>query len=485
MNRFCFRPRFVWIGAMIALAPALVAAAQRPPNVVIILSDDQGYADVGCFGAEGFTTPHLDRMAAEGMRFQDFHVASSVCSPSRAALMTGSYPQRVGLPVVLEADSPYGLNADEQTIPELLKAAGYATGMVGKWHLGDRPQFLPTRHGFDEYFGIPYSNDQWPRHPTKKIFFPDLPLMEGEKVIEYNPDQTQLVRRYTERAVQFIERSGQQPFCLYLCHHMPHVPLFVSEAFRGKSARGPYGDACMEVDWSVGQVLDALKRLKIDDDTLVVYLSDNGPWLAYGNHGGSARPLREGKTSSFEGGFRVPCIMCWPGHIPAGRVSLELATSMDLLPTLVRLAGAEPPKNQIDGKDIWPLMSGQAGAKTPHEAFFYYNAWSLEGVRSGQWKMLLPHTRYSVSEPGADGMPGKQEWVTASLALYDLLNDPGETSDVVLEHPDVVERLLKLVAAVRDDLGDGAMRINPEKKDFFQARRLFRIPGQNVRPPGR
>ncbi len=306
MNRFYFRPQLVWIGAMLALLPALVAAAERPPNVVIILSDDQGYADVGCFGAEGFTTPHLDRMAAEGMRFQDFHVASSVCSPSRAALMTGSYPQRVGLPVVLEADSPYGLNADEQTIPELLKAAGYATGMVGKWHLGDRPQFLPTRHGFDEYFGIPYSNDQWPRHPTKKIFFPDLPLMEGEKVVEYNPDQTQLVRRYTERAVQFIERERQQPFFLYLCHHMPHVPLFVSEAFRGKSARGPYGDACMEVDWSVGQVLDALKRLKIDDDTLVVFLSDNGPWLTYGNHGGSAGRCAKGRRPVSKAVFAFP-----------------------------------------------------------------------------------------------------------------------------------------------------------------------------------
>ena len=478
--------RFVLVGRGLCARPGTGGGGRdRPPNVIIILSDDQGYADVGCFGAEGFTTPRLDRMAEEGMRFQEFHVASSVCSPSRAALLTGSYPQRVGLPVVLEADSPYGLNADEETVPELLKQAGYATGMVGKWHLGDRPQFLPIRHGFDEYFGIPYSNDQWPRHPTKKIFFPDLPLMEGDRVIEYNPDQTQLVRRYTERAVQFIERNQQQPFFLYLCHHMPHVPLFVSESFRGKSARGPYGDACMEVDWSVGEVLDTLKRLSVDEQTLVIFLSDNGPWLSYGDHGGSAKPLREGKTSSFEGGFRVPCIMRWPGHVPAGRVSLELATSMDLLPTLVKLAGAPPPKNQIDGKNIWPLMAGDRDARTPHEAFYYYNAWQLEGVRSGRWKLMLPHTRYAVAEPGSGGMPGKQEWATASLALYDLLNDPGETSDVALEHPDVVEQLLKLVAAARDDLGDGTMRVNPEKKDFFQARRLFRIPGKNVRPPGR
>ncbi|MBS0208220.1 MAG: sulfatase [Planctomycetes bacterium] len=468
---------------LVVVAPAIALA--RQPNVIIILSDDQGYADLGCYGAEGFTTPHLDQMAVEGMRFQEFHVASSVCSPSRAALMTGCYPQRVGLPVVIEADSPYGLSAAEETLPELLRRAGYATGMVGKWHLGDRPQFLPTRHGFDQYFGIPYSNDQWPRHPTKKIFFPDLPLMEQEKIVEYNPDQSLLVQRYTERAVKFIESNRDRPFFLYLCHHMPHVPLFVSEKFRGKSPRGSYGDACMEVDWSVGEVLSALKRAKIDEDTLVVFLSDNGPWLSYGNHGGSAKPLREGKTTSFEGGFRVPCIARWPGHVAAGRVCLELTTAMDLLPTIARLAGAPLPTNKIDGLDIWPLMAGEHGAKTPHQAFYYYNAWNLEAVRSGPWKLMLPHTRYAVVEPGADGMPGKHEWTNATLALYDMVNDPGETSDVSLEHPDVVEQLMKHVAAAREDLGDGAMRVNPEKKDFFQARKLFRIPGKNTRPPGR
>jgi arylsulfatase A len=474
-----------WL-ALVATPLTIQAAApvKRPPNIVIMLSDDQGYADVGCFGAEGFTTPNLDRMAAEGMRFQEFHVASSVCSPSRAALMTGCYPQRVGLPVVLEADSAIGLSAAEDTIPELLKRAGYATGMVGKWHLGDRPQFLPIRHGFDEYFGIPYSNDQWPRHPTKKIFFPDLPLMEQDRVIEYNPDQTQLVRRYTERAVQFIERHQKRPFFLYLAHHSPHVPLFVSERFRGKSARGLYGDACMELDWSAGEVLATLERLKIDEQTLVIFFSDNGPWLSYGNHGGSAKPLREGKTTSFEGGFRVPCIMRWPGHVPAGRVCLELATSMDLLPMLVKLAGAHAPSHRIDGKNIWPLMAGERGAKSPHEAFYYYNAWQLEAVRVGPWKLMLPHTRYAVVEPGADGMPGKHEWTNATLALYDVVNDPGETSDVALEHPDVVEQFLERVATAREDLGDGTLRVNPEKKDFFQARRLFRIPGKNTRPPG-
>jgi arylsulfatase len=267
---------------IVALTPFSQARAglERAPNIIIILSDDQGFADVGCYGAEGFTTPNLDRMADEGMRFLDFHVAASVCSPSRAALMTGSYPQRVGLPVVIEVDSPFGLNADEETLPELLKRAGYATGMVGKWHLGDRPQFLPRQHGFDEYFGVPYSNDQWPWHPTKKLFFPDMRVVDGDKIVEYNPDQSQLVRRYTERALEFIDRNREQPFFLYLCHHMPHVPLAASEAFRGKSARGPYGDACMEVDWSVGQVLAKLKELTLDDETLVIFVSDNGPGLS-------------------------------------------------------------------------------------------------------------------------------------------------------------------------------------------------------------
>ncbi|HWB00207.1 MAG TPA: sulfatase, partial [Pirellulales bacterium] len=376
---------------------------------MIILTDDQGYADLGCFGAEGFATPNLDRMAREGMRFQEFHVASSVCSPSRAALMTGCYPQRVGLPVVLEADSETGLSADEETLPELLKQAGYATGMFGKWHLGDRPQFLPTRHGFDEYFGTPYSNDQWPRHPTKKIFFSDLPLMEGEKIVAYNPDQSQFTRWYTERSIDFIERHKDEPFFLYIAHNMPHVPLAASDRFQGKSARGPYGDACEEIDWSVGEVLATLKRLELDERTLVIFFSDNGPWLTYGNHGGSAKPLREGKSTSFEGGFRVPCIMRWPRHVAEGRVCLELATAMDILPTVVRMAGAKPPKKKIDGHDISALMAGEHGAKSAYDVFYYYNAWSLEGIRTGRWKLLLPHTRYAVTEPGRDGMPGKQE----------------------------------------------------------------------------
>jgi arylsulfatase A-like enzyme len=479
---------FLWLAALLLLPQvALAAASSRPPrpNVVIVLTDDQGFADLGCYGATGFQTPNLDRMAREGMRFLDFYVASSVCSPSRAALMTGCYPQRVGLPVVLEADSAIGLNSREETIAELLQQAGYATGLIGKWHLGDRPEFLPTRHGFQEYFGLPYSNDMTPNHPTKKTFFPDLPLMEGERVVAYNPDQSRLTGMYTERAVAFIEKHKDHPFFLELAHNMPHVPLHVSEAFRGKSKQGLYGDACQELDWSVGEVLATLKRLDLDDRTLVIFLSDNGPWLSYGNHAGSAKPLRDGKTTCYEGGLRVPCLMRWPGQIPGGRVCLEVATSMDILPTVAALAGAKLPRLPIDGKDMWPLASGQLHAESPHKEFFYYNAWQLEAVRSGNWKLMLPATRYAIVEPGHDGLPGKHEWVNSSLALYDLQNDVGEATDVALEHPEIVERLLALVAAARDDLGDGVIRVNPEKKDFFQARRIYQIPGKHTREPGR
>ena len=478
------------LGAVLWLLAGSALADQAPsegrkPNFIVILTDDQGYADLGCFGAEGFQTPHLDRMAAEGLRFSDFYVGSSVCSPSRAALLTGCYPQRVGLPVVLEADSETGLSSEEQIIPQILKPQGYVTGMFGKWHLGDRPQFLPTRHGFDEYFGLPYSNDMWPNHPTKKNFFPDLPLMEGEKIVAYNPDQTQLTTWYTERSVKFIESHKDRPFFLYLAHNMPHVPLHVSDKFKGKSQRGLYGDACMEIDWSVGQVLATLNRLGLDDNTLVIFTSDNGPWLSYGNHAGSAKPLRDGKTTTFDGGQRTPCIMRWPGRIPTGRVCREIVTAMDILPTVAMLAGSKLPEKPIDGKNIWPLMTGELGAKSPHEAFFYYNAWQLEAVRSGKWKLVLPHQYYAVAVPGKDGMPGQHTWASITASLFDLENDIGEESDVSGEHTDVVDRLLRLVAQAREDLGDGVLRVNPEKKDFFQARRLYRIPGKNTRPPGR
>ena len=453
-----------------ALERTSTGASVDRPNLVIVFCDDVGYADVGVFGARGYKTPNLDRMAAEGVKFTDFYAAAASCTPSRAALMTGCYPQRVGLPNVIGPSAKIGISSAEQTIAEVLKPLGYATACYGKWHLGHHPKFLPMRHGFDDYFGLPYSNDMWPNHPTNKRF-PDLPLIEGERVIEYNPDQTQLTTWYTEHAVRFIEKNKDQPFFLYLPHSMAHVPLFVSDKFKGKSEQGLYGDVMMEIDWSVGQILSTLKRLGIDKKTLVIFSSDNGPWLSYGDHAGSAKPLREGKGTTFDGGQRESTIMRWPGQIPAGTVCKEPASTMDILPTIAKLTGAQLPAHTIDGKDIWPLMSGERGAKSPHEAFFYYRGYALEAVRSAKWKLHLPHSYRSLGgrKGGTGGQPVKYEQAKIGQALFDLEKDIGEQHDVSAQYPDVVERLLGLAQRMREDLGDSAKKIT----------------GKNRRPPGR
>ncbi len=439
------------------------------PNFVIIFCDDLGYADVGCFGAKGFTTPNIDRMAAEGMRFTDFYVGAPFCSPSRAAILTGCYPQRVGIPGVLFPNHKHGLNPDETTIADMLKPKGYATACVGKWHLGHHPEFLPTQHGFDEFFGLPYSNDMWPKHPNNKRHkFPDLPLIEGSSTVELNPDQSQLTTRYTERSVKFIEKNRDKPFFLYLAHTMPHVPLFVSDKFKGKSQQGLYGDVVMEIDWSVGQILSTLKRQGLDEKTIVIFTSDNGPWLVLGNHGGSAEPLREGKGTTFDGGQREACVMRWPGKIPAGLICNEVSTTMDILPTFAGLAGAKLPARTIDGKDIRPLMANLPGARSPHEAIFFYNGWNLQAVRSGRWKLHLPHGYKHVAEAGKDGRPGKSVRKNIGFALFDLKTDISERHNVAEKHPRVVGRLLKLAEQMRRDLGDGK-----------------KMTGRNRRPPGR
>jgi arylsulfatase A-like enzyme len=446
--------------AILAVASAGLLAgqvkAERLPNFVLIYCDDLGYADIGPFGAQGYATPHLDRMAAEGMKCTRFVSAAAVCSASRAALLTGCYPQRVGILGALGPGSKVGIHEDEILIPELLKQRGYATAIFGKWHLGDHPQFLPTRHGFDHYFGLPYSNDMWPHHPTAGHRYPPLPLIEGEKVIQTMPDQSQLTTWYTERAVAFIEQHRDRPFFLYLPHSMPHVPLFVSDKFKGKTQRGLFGDVIAEIDWSVGQILTTLARLGLDEHTLVFFSSDNGPWLSYGNHAGSAGPLREGKGTTFNGGHYEPTLFRWPGKIPAGTTCRELASTIDLLPTLARLAGVELPRDRvIDGRDLWPLLSGQPGAKTPHEVFYYYWNNGLEAVESGPWKLHLPHPyRTLAGEPGRDGQPGPYKQAQIGLALFQIEEDVGEQRDVAAEHPQVVERLLALAEKARDDLGD-------------------------------
>ena len=438
--------------------------AGRLPNIVVIFTDDQGYGDVGVFGAKGYNTPNLDRLARDGTKFTNFHVAQAVCSASRAALLTGCYPNRIGIHGALGPAATHGLNVDETTLPELLKARGYATGMAGKWHLGHREPFLPPRHGFDESLGLPYSNDMWPRHPEARAgTYPSLPLLQDGKVVDADvtpEDMNQLTTLYTERAVSFIERHRAEPFFFYLAHAMPHVPLAVSDKFRGKSQQGLYGDVIMEIDWSVGEVLRALERNGLADDTLVIFTSDNGPWLSYGNHAGSAGPLREGKGTAWEGGTRVPCLIRWPGHIPAGKVNDAYAMTIDLLPTVAGLVGADLPSRPIDGRDVWPLLLGRSGAKNPHEGYgLWYAQNELQAVVSGdgRWKLILAHRYRTLAgrEGGRDGVPSKyQNADVVTPSLYDLKRDVGEMTDVAADHPDVVQSLLSFAEKCRSELGD-------------------------------
>lgn len=409
-----------------------------PPNIVVILADDLGYADVGCFGAEGIRTPNLDRMADEGMRFTQFYVAAPTCSPSRAGLLTGLIPQRVGVTRVLFPLETIGLAPQQVTIAEVLRDTGYATACIGKWHLGRPMQFLPTLQGFDYFFGLPYSNDMSPKYSNDPNAhkWPPLPLMRGTQIIETEPDQSLLTRRYTIDALQFIEENRDQPFFLYIAHTMPHVPLFASRPFRGKSGRGLYGDVVEELDWSVGQILDAIDRYDLTENTLVVFTSDNGPWLERGEHGGSATPLRGGKATAYEGGFRVPTIMRWPGVIPEGSTCDEIASTLDFMPTFAALADAVPP-SFLDGQDLWPLMTGQPNAKTSYEEFFYWNHTGLRAVRVGPWKLHVQQTRDGVTYPPE---------------LYNLDEDVGETRNVIAQYPDVWQDLRERVARHRQEM---------------------------------
>ncbi len=436
-------------------------APQRPPNFIIVYADDLGYVDIGSFSARTGDsrprTPNLDRMAAEGIRLTNFYVAQAVCSASRAALLTGTYPNRIGIQGALNHTATHGINPDELTIAEVLKPRGYATAIYGKWHLGHQKPFLPLQHGFDEYFGLPYSNDMWSRHPERKDFYPDLPLIEGDEVVQRDPDQSQLTKWYTERAVRFIELNRDKPFFLYVPHAMPHVPLFASADFKGKTPGGLYGDVIAEIDWSVGRILDAVKRTGQDDNTLVIFTSDNGPWMSYGNHAGSPGPFRESKATTFEGGVRVPFVARWPGHIPKGSVGHLPAMTIDLLPTLAQLAGASIAAERlslIDGRDLWPLLSNQPGAGAPHDALYFFWGTELQAVRSGNWKLHLPHPYQALELAGRDGSPGKYARKEIELSLFDLESDPGESTNVAGRHPEVVKKLLQYAERARGDLGD-------------------------------
>jgi arylsulfatase A-like enzyme len=441
--------------------------ADRLPNVVVIFMDDMGYADIGAFGAKTYPTPNLDRMAEEGRIFTDFYVTQAVCSASRAGLLTGCYNVRVGILGALGPSANHGLNDSEVTLAEICKQKDYATACYGKWHLGHHRKFLPMQHGFDDYFGLPYSNDMWPYHPGVRHLsleerlkrWPHLPLIDGNEVInaQVTPkDQEQLTTQYTERAVQFIEQNKDQPFFLYVPHSMVHVPLYVSDKFKGKSNAGLFGDVMMEVDWSVGQILDTLRKHDLQQDTLVIFTSDNGPWLSYGDHAGSAGPLREGKGTMFDGGCRESCVMWWPGKIPAGTSCSVPAMTIDILPTVAHLIDAQLPEHKIDGRNIWPLIAGDDSATSPHEAYFMYYGRQLQAVRSGKWKLHFPHNyRTMAGKPGGTGgIPNAYSTGKIGLELFDLDTDIGETTDVSAQHPQIVQHLSELADQMRQDLGD-------------------------------
>lgn len=446
----------MWMAVFcLVFAGAAAHGAEGKPNIVLMFVDNLGNGDIGCFGSTLHRTPHIDRMAAEGTKFTSFYVASGVCTPSRAALMTGCYPRRVNMHIsdkngaVLQPVAAKGLNPDEVTIAEVLKAAGYATTCIGKWHLGDQPQFLPTRQGFDEFFGIPYSDDM--TKDKRPDVWPELPLLRGEKVVEAPVDRDYLVKRCTEEAIAFIERNRERPFFVYLPHTMPgSTPHpFSSPAFRGKSRNGDYGDAVEELDWSAGEILAALRRLALDGRTLVIFTSDNGAVQRNPPQGTNA-PYRGPAYDTSEGAMRMPCVMRWPGRIPAGKVNDALCSTMDFLPTFAALAGAALPAVPIDGHDIRPLLLGETGeTESPwdREGFFYYRVEQLQAVRAGPWKLYLPLDAKLINLA--------QKTAPAKAELYDVRHDVGETHEVSAERPEIVVQLQSLAARARRELGDG------------------------------
>jgi arylsulfatase A-like enzyme len=436
------------------MLPSAVNAAEKKPNFIIIFTDDQGYNDLGCFGSKTILTPNIDRLASEGRKFTNFLVASSVCSPSRAALLTGCYPKRVAMHQhVLFPTSNKGLNPEEVTIADHLRANGYATACIGKWHLGHHPETLPRQQGFDSYFGIPYSNDM--NHPDNKgkprgtssdqlwldqesaVKLWNTPLMENEKIIELPVDQRTITRRYTDRAIKFVEENKDKPFFLYLPHSMPHIPLYVPEDVYDKDPKNAYKCVIEHIDAEVGRLIETLRKNNLAENTYVIFTSDNGPWLQFKNHGGSALPLRGGKMTTFEGGQRVPCVMWAPGKIPAGTVCDQVLSTMDLLPTIAKLAGTEldTKGNKIDGLDATVILTGDASSASPRKEFIYYSArGNVEGLRSGKWKLLL----IGSGAKGKNKKPQKE-----SVMLFDLLSDISEEKNLAEANPQILSELTK------------------------------------------
>ncbi|RXK50661.1 sulfatase-like hydrolase/transferase [Aquirufa rosea] len=477
--------------ALIWASTNLISAPKnKKPNVILILMDDMGYGDLSCYGALQYETPNIDRLAHQGIRFTNYLAAQAVCSASRAGILTGCYPNRLGISGALFPNSPVGLNPEEETIAEILKDQGYATGMFGKWHLGDKKEFLPKQQGFDEYVGIPYSNDMWPVDlegkpiTTPGAYKQDLPVLsifDGDEPSIYLrnlQDQEQITGVLTRRSIQFIEKNKDKPFFVYIPHSMPHVPIAASMEFQGKSKLGLYGDVMMEVDWSVGEIIKTLKKNHLEENTLIIFTSDNGPWLNYGNHAGSTSGLREGKGTSFEGGQRVPFIAYWKGKIQAGQVSNKLAAAMDVLPTIAEITQAKLPKKKIDGLSLWPILQGNKKAEPRKEFLYYYRRNNLEAVRKEDWKLVLAHPgrTYEGFLPANDGFAGQvNENFAVPQGLYDLRRDPGERYDVQAKYPAKVQELLALADKAREDLGDDLKQIKGKEN-----REIGRIKKPNV-----
>ncbi len=459
---------------MSSFKPKVAEEKKLAPNVVIVFTDDQGYQDLSCFGSPNIDTPHLDKIAADGLRLTNFYAAQAVCSASRAALLTGCYPNRIGIEGALFPQNKIGINPMETTLAEMLQERGYKTGIFGKWHLGHLSKFLPNNHGFDEFMGIPYSNDMWPvdyegnqvdkNHPKAKRY-PQLPFFKNfdvVKEIRTLGDQAQLTTELTDAAVDFIERNKDTPFFLYVPHPMPHTPIAVSDKFKGKSDQGRYGDVIMEIDWSVGQIMNKLKEHQLDKNTIFIFTSDNGPWLNFGNHAGSASPLREGKGTAWEGGQREPCVVSYPNGFEGGRVIDTPMMTIDLLPTIAEITGAKLPELKIDGKSVWDIWTGKSN-KSPHDAyFFYYKSNELHGVRYNDWKLYFPHTYRSLNgrEGGKYGYPVNYDMnETDEIELYDLKKDISESKNVANQHPKIVLEIKFLANEIRKKLGDKLLNI--------------------------
>jgi arylsulfatase A-like enzyme len=450
------------------------------PNVILILMDDMGYGDLGCYGGFPYKTPNINKLAANGMRFTNFYAAQATCSASRSAFLTGCYPNRIGVSGAFSPTSGIALNPEEQTIARLLKDGGYKTGMLGKWHLGQKAPFLPLSYGFEEFTGLPYSHDYWPVDyngepldtTTGRGKWPILRLIEGNtptKTIATLDDAATLTGMYTQKAVSFIQKNKNSPFFLYLAHPMPHVPLAASAKFKGKSGAGLFGDVMEEIDWSVGEIMKTLRANGLEKNTIVIFTSDNGPWLTYGNHAGNTGGFREGKGTAWEGGVRVPFIIHWPAQIAPGSVCNNMAASMDVLPTIVNACGAKQPVKKIDGIDIRPLLKQEPGANPRDEFVYYYDRCSLKGIRKGQWVLTFPcvsQTYKRITAVGNDGYPGKYASDSVRLALYDLRTDPGETLDVQEKYPEIVRELITIADRYRKTIGDD----------------LTKEPGTEVRP---